>query len=55
MRVLRPVISASYSDSLFVAENLKRMACWTLNPSGLVRMTPAPLVEDVDDPSVNRI
>ena len=29
------------------------MACCTLKPSGLVKMTPAPLACDVDDPSVN--
>ena len=45
------VISASCSASLLEAEKVKQRAYPTISPVRLVRITPVPLAEEVDDPS----
>lgn len=52
---LNLVINASYSTSLFVVLNPKRIAYLISNPSGVVSKSPAPLDEAVDDPSMWRV
>lgn len=51
----KPVISALYSVSLFVALNPRRIAYSILIPFGVVRSNPALLADTVEDPSTCRV